>query len=260
VTNVKLATWLLDRAPAPVATALARSERLKSLLRPLVNRSVSADETVITVRAGGGKGLRMAIDPQLEKYYWTGGHEPHVQAALADHLKKDQSFWDVGAHIGFFALQAARLIGPGGHVVAFEPMPDNLSRLSRNMELNELRNIQIVAEALSDRPGDLPIYSRGGLSVTWTLDPARGSSVERVVPVSTLDERLDQYGEPNLVKIDAEGLECAVLRGGTTLIGRRSACFLVEFMTDALLQEGRQLLDGYSFSGLGDNHWLASPS
>ncbi len=255
--RLPLAT-IVDRMPAPIAELVGRSERLKSLLRPLVNRSVPRAETVITVRAGVGRGLRLLVDPQREKYYWTGGHEPHLQRAIAERLAPGGTFWDVGAHIGFFTLQAARCVGAAGHVIAFEPIPDNQRRLSCNLALNGAQNVDIVGEALADEAGEMPIYPRSGSSLMWTLDAERSSTDGQMVRVGTLDGHR-ALPRPDLVKIDAEGFESAVLRGAPELIAARCTAFLVEFMSDELLEDGKRLLVGYSFTLLGDNHWLATP-
>ena len=57
-------------------------------------------------------------------------------------------FYDVGAHIGFYSLLAARLVGQGGHVVAFEPDPANAAVLRENITRNNLGQIEVVPVAL----------------------------------------------------------------------------------------------------------------
>lgn len=248
---------VLDLVPGWASKAFARHELLKKLLRPVINRALTGTETMVTVRSGEAQGLRMLIEPQVEKYYWTGGHERHIQAALADNLCRGDTFWDVGAHIGFFTLQAGRTVGPTGAVVAFEPMPDNRSRLTRNLELNGTTAV-VIGEAVGSTPGRLPMYSLGS-SLMWTLDPLAGGVHRGDVPVGTLDGYLESLPAPNLVKIDAESFETEVLRGGRRLIGLGTAGFIIEFMSEELYEEGKRLLEGYELRALGDNHWLAQP-
>lgn len=253
-----LVARVLNLAPSKVSRALARNERLRASLRPLINRTLGDTQRIVTVRSGEGQGLQMLIQPQVEKFYWTGGHERHIQGALAANLSENDTFWDVGAHIGFFTLQGTRAVGPKGTVVAFEPMPDNRSRLTRNLKLNGA-TAGVIGEAVGDTPGRLPMYSLGS-SLMWTLDPLAGGIPRGEVSVGTLDGYLANMAVPDLVKIDAEGYETEVLRGGRKLIGLRTARFIIEFMSDELYEDGRRLLAGYDLRPLGDNHWLAQPS
>jgi FkbM family methyltransferase len=259
----QLAVSCLDRVPPGLIERVKNNPRMRDALRPLVNRLVPNEPTEVTIRSGGGRGLRLLIDPGREKFYWTGAHEPHMQKALRDVLRPGMTYWDVGAHIGYFALQAARIVGPSGSVVAFEPMPDNVERLQRNLELNGLDNVTIVRSAVSRTSGELPIYacqdqSRSTSTLMWTLDPNIGQRSAGVVPVDTLDHHLNATA-PDLVKIDAEGVEVEVLRGASALIGKRGTVFLVEFTSDKLLAEGQALLASYAFKALGNNHWLFTP-
>src|SRR5437867_2716062 len=92
-----------------------RSETLAArIARPLVNHLLPSGPVEIVVRSGPGQGLRLIADPLTEKYYWTGSYERAVQASLVSILQSGSTFWDVGAHVGFFTLIAARLIGAEG--------------------------------------------------------------------------------------------------------------------------------------------------
>lgn len=252
----RAASSLLDRAPRGAVAAISRRPRAQRLFRPLLNVVLPSEVTTVTVRAGGGAGLKLVIDPQSEKFYWTGNHEPHIQEALKAELRPGMQFWDVGTHIGFFSLQAARLVGDGGCVRAFEPMPDNIDRIKRNIELNGASNVTVVPVAVSAEAGSATMYARHGSSLMWTLDPTLGDTPSGSVPLATLDSYLDEFGVPDLVKIDAEGAEVDVLRGSSTLIAEGRTSFLVEFMSEDLENAGRELLAAYSFVPLGDNHWL----
>src|SRR6266487_3972549 len=60
-------------------------------------------------------------------------YEPEVAAKLKELLRPGMTFCDVGANLGVFALYAARLVGPGGQVFAFEPIPNNYRVLEQNL-------------------------------------------------------------------------------------------------------------------------------
>ena len=236
---------------------------MKRMLRPIVNRSLPAEWTVVTVGSGGAEGLRLLIDPQCEKFYWTGGHEPHLQDALRAQLRGGMRFWDVGSHIGYFALSAARIVGATGRVLAFEPMPDNLTRLRRNIELNAAENVTVVARAVAAETGAMTMYARtysGVVStLTWTLEASPEDVERRMVNLTTLDAMVGDHEMPDLVKVDAEGAEVDVLRGAA-LLRAAGVRFLVEFTDATKLREAKTLMPNYDFVLLADNHYMVAPA
>jgi FkbM family methyltransferase len=131
---------------------------------------------------------------------------------------------DVGAHIGIFAVKAARLVGGKGVVVAIEPDRENYSFLMANKKINNLKNVIPVCGALSDYRGKARLYSWkcmvGGYSIV-----EKHSSHYVEVPVFTLDHLATQLGlvEVDFVKIDAEGAELEVLQGSKRTLRRSSA-------------------------------------
>src|SRR4029450_8092682 len=70
----------------------------------------------------------------------AGVWEPNVTAAFRRTLAPGDVCLDIGAHIGYYTLLAARLVGPEGHVHAFEPAPASFRRLRANRQLNRLHN------------------------------------------------------------------------------------------------------------------------
>lgn len=251
---------LLDRTPAPLARALRQEGRLTRLARPVVNWLAPTSHSVVTVKSGPAAGLRLVIAPRAEKYYWTGQHELHVQETIARVLESGDVFFDVGAHIGMMTLLAARRVGEDGRVVAFEPVEANRARLDRNLQLNAAAQVQVVDAAVGALPGRAELAYRGS-SLTWTLSPAESREDGDVLAtdILTLDDMADRYGLPALIKVDAEGAEVDVLRGGTAVIARRRSRFLVECTDQTALDQARELLRDYAFTHVGDNHWLAEP-
>jgi FkbM family methyltransferase len=162
------------------------------------------------------------------------------------------TFWDVGAHIGFFTILGARLVGAEGQVHAFEPVAENRRRLQAALEKNGCGNVVIHPVALSSTAGTSVIHSHDS-SAMWSL-AGEGEGV----PVRT--EMLDSVGlpHPDVIKIDAEGVEVDVLRGGSELLREVQPPVVVEFTTAALVVEARPLLPGYRFEQLEGNHWLLS--
>ena len=257
-----------DRLPEGMATRLRSNSAAARLVRPLANRILPAEESVVTVRSGAGKGLKLPIDPQLEKYYWTGNHEPHVQRVLERELKPGMCVWDIGAHIGFFATIAGRLVGDSGTVVAFEPMPETRDRLRRSADLNGLSNITIEAFAVADTSGHRMLYPPATDSGTdqafgdedfttmWSLvdPPPETDGIE--VECRRIDELSATLPWPDLIKIDAERAESEVVAGGIELLSQRKTKVLIEISDAATLDRVRGLLPDFEFENFGSNHWL----
>jgi FkbM family methyltransferase len=82
------------------------------------------------------------------------------------------------------------LVGPVGHVVAFEPDPDNFALLRRNVELNGYGNVELVNAAVSDRPGRCRLYRSGDNAGDHRLNAAPEDRPSVEVEVVTVDDVL----------------------------------------------------------------------
>jgi FkbM family methyltransferase len=249
------AVAIMNHLPGFLATSFRSHTVAARILRPLVNRVVPDVPTPIVVRSGAAKGIRLLIYPRHEKYYWSGTHEEAVQQAVADILKPGATFWDIGAHIGFFSLLASRLVGDAGRVHAFEPMTENRKRLLAAVELNQGNNLTVHAVAVAGASGEAVLHAH--LSTTmWTLVPKREETAGITVPCSTLDEMAQSLASPDLIKIDVEGAEVSVLRGGSEFLQRARPPLIVEFSDEITFAEARSLLPFYTFSPISATHWV----
>lgn len=251
----RLVSTLLNGVPGALAARCATDSVAAHMFRPIVNRLLSDRPTEVTVRSGQCKGARLLIHPQTEKFYWTGLHEPRVQEAIASSLEPGMIFWDVGAHIGFMSVLASRLVGPSGTVRAFEPAYENRERLTVNLHLNAAWNVVVESYALSASGGSAELY-RHKATLMRTLVSQRGEGEGEPVVCRTLDEVLVGAPPPHLIKVDVEGLELEVLRGGVALLAVHHPKVLVEFSDDDLVREAQRLLPDYAFQLVGQNHWL----
>ncbi len=134
---------------------------------------------------------------------------------------------DVGANVGVFALLSAVAVGPSGRVLAFEPEPSNADRLRRNVARNGAANVTVIQEAIGNAPGEAVLYVQPGQSGTHSMlrpDGAEGLTV----PITTLDA-VAAGMQPDAIKIDVEGLEGAVLRGGHDVLRTAFPHVLLEY-------------------------------
>jgi len=153
-------------------------------------------------------------------------------------------FVDIGAHIGCYTVTGAAAIGETGKVYAFEPHPENADLLSRNVSLNGYeRRVEIVRKAVFSSTGEAVLGvdagDTGGSSVFGGEAKALSSSVK--VPTTTIDEFFATEGWPrvDLVKMDVEGAEIAVLHGMGEFCRRNPDLMLiVEFSPKRIASAG----------------------
>jgi FkbM family methyltransferase len=152
-----------------------------------------------------------------------GTYEPEQTALFVKHLPTGGTVLDVGAHVGYYTLLSSVLVGPAGRVFAFEPNPANQRFLKRHAAVNGCANVTVVESAVSDATGTAR-FDFGSGSGTGHL--AEGGAIE--VRTVTLDEFCGREGlKPDAVKIDVEGAEAGVLRGGeATITSARPVVFL----------------------------------
>src|SRR5215471_19195745 len=129
-----------------------RSAPLRTGLRiakSLVRRTVPAlSTTTVPYDARQSRifaDLRTPLGLGLYRY----GHRDADINIVARLLEPGDVFVDGGAHVGLFTLVAARRVGPGGRVIAFEPSPANRQRLLDNVALNGFTQVDVRPEALA---------------------------------------------------------------------------------------------------------------
>lgn len=148
---------------------------------------------------------------------------------IVNFLREDDCFWDVGSFIGLLTVYAAQKCS-AGHVVAIEPEPDFMKRVSRHIELNHLDNVLQLNLGISDAEGVLPLNTSGveGWSPSFFKKELK-QWVE--VPVKTIDQLCEQYPKymPTVMKIDVEGFEGKVLAGAVqTLQSKKLRAIFME--------------------------------
>jgi FkbM family methyltransferase len=165
-----------------------------------------------------GVGVGLAFDPgPSNPAYGVGDNERPVQDAFAGHLHIGDVLYDIGANVGFFTVIGAKLVGPSGHVYAFEPVPGNAELVRRNAERNGFANVTVVEKAVSAESGqgELVLAEYSGGAALSTAAPPPDATVTVPVEMVTVDDCVSS-GEllaPAAVKIDVEGAELEVLHG-----------------------------------------------
>ncbi len=201
---------VIGRMPPWLIGSLRQSQTLQRLARWWVkNRQVR-------IMKGIGAGLRFNAGLS-NPYYAFGTNELPVQEALARHLQPGQVFYDIGANVGFFTVIGAKLVGPAGHIYAFEPVPENAQVVRNNVASNGFHHVTVFEQAVAQASGRGELFVShyaGGATLSADDVPAdlKGSITVELVAI---DELMRQQAllPPAVVKVDVEGAEMAVFRG-----------------------------------------------
>jgi len=219
-------------------------------------------------------GINMELDGRdmvTQTILMAGIWEPKVTKWVNSSLKPGDVFVDVGAHVGYYTLLAAKLVGESGKVVAVEPNPPTIVRLEKDIALNPFKNIIVQKVACTDKETTLKFY-QAPLENTGESSMNKGNAhqgSEISVPGVPLDKIVQDLGikRVDMVKIDVEGAEMMVLGGMTNIISTYHPKFDIELKDDLLKNMGSSLeaakalfiKNGYTmqaFDGTDDYLWI----
>jgi len=168
----------------------------------------------------------------------ANSYEPRYVDILRWLIHKGDTVFDVGANVGFYTTLFSQWVGPLGKVIAYEPDPCNLTLLKRNMEVIGMDNTTIRDVALASQSGtaqfsiDKFTRSTGHLGAGPTYadelfgDLQKYSSLQ--VATKTLNDEVKKYGPPTVIKLDIEGGEYAVLKGGEQVLAELRPLVMTE--------------------------------
>lgn len=221
---------MASRIPSLLASVLRHPKPVRFLLAQLFWRTGWGRGVSFEVRS-----FRLRLHPaNLAWQLWLDRRNRDADLDLIRSLlMPGDTMIDVGANIGFTAIEGANAVGPSGTVQAIEPHPVIYRCLQENLALNRLAppQVQTHAVAVADVAS-----TAGGLRLTddrrddmnflipaeaaCGAPPSRSSMAGIAVPATTLDQLFPDLPRCDLLKVDVEGAELAVLRGGTSLLAR----------------------------------------
>lgn len=187
----------------------------------------------------------LRLDPRC-RWIRHAAYEADVVRYVRSLVTDGSCVIDVGAHVGFYVLQAARWVGPEGRVIAFEPNPLARDVLSVNVRLNGFSDrVRIEGAAVGEQAGATVLYGgtdTSGLSRLRAPNAISGHRHAIDVPLVSLDVYCaDQGIRPSVLIVDVEGAELTVLQGARDLLAGSDVPAVVEihpelwgsFSTDA---------------------------
>jgi len=199
--------------------------------------SVYLGEGRVLCRAFGRYGMFLnARDVGFASHLMLDGFwEIWIAKFLVSCIQPGDVVLDVGANYGYYSLIFSDCVGPGGKCISFEPNPDVARELRRSLAINGFSSRSLVHElALSDESGqarffvprDEPKNGRILAASRNVGDPEKGTSFE--VRLDRGDGILEAESRVDLIKIDAEGAEAAIVRGLSGTIERHRPKMLIE--------------------------------
>ncbi len=200
-------------------------------------------------------------------------YEPEKFQFFSNALKDGDCFIDIGAHIGYFSLFASLMVGNEGQVFSFEPEASNYLHLNTHIAENNLNNIQAANAALGtkSRKGQLFVnLDNDGGHALWNVGlhdfnkKSRANQTTKDINILSLDDvfRDRELNSLRLIKINTEGAEHDVLRGGTDTIKKYNYPYIIcEINRFGLQQMGtnEDALRRFVY-GLGYNTYLLNDS
>lgn len=197
-----------------------------------------ASKWVLAPVMGGTRHLWLDLgDRFVSRGCLWDNYEPIESAFVRRHLNKDSVFVDIGANIGWFTILASTLIGKAGAIIAFEPRPQTAAHLLETIEANGLQDMITLHQCgLSDEGGSAFINSfvnTDNPGNSFVSSAPVGPEVKSYpITLKTLD--YFKLASVDFLKMDVEGSEMMVAKGGIQTISRCRPIIMSEICPQAL--------------------------
>ena len=185
-------------------------------------------------------GIKMGIDisDYIGHYYYFGFTDKSLDS-LFQLCKEGDNVLDIGTNIGWVAHHLAK-ISNSGIVFGFEPDPYNFDRCTENIKLNGFKNLLVLPFGLGDTDGSIGMEIRTPTNLGGNRIAPIGTANTREVKISRLDdiESIKKLSKIDLIKIDVEGYELNVLRGGEQTLKKHHPILFIELDDNNLKDQG----------------------
>jgi len=171
---------------------------------------------------------------------WAGAYERGLVQLMKRTLKSGMTVIDVGANIGYFSALASGLVGNTGQVHAFEPIPQNVSRLRQN--LSAFRWAHLYPCAVGEAPGKATIYFNESEAGWASLLISDDLKCRADVDVIRLDDWVRDHAVNRIdfMKMDIEGGELHALQGAQEVLSRFRPVIVAELNAVCLARDHRK--------------------
>ena len=191
--------------------------------------------------------------------------EDYMHREFEKYVKPGDIVIDAGAFVGIHTIKLSRLVGDSGMVYAFEAHPITFNILKNNVEMNNLKNVNIYNLGVGDKPGKIeikkldPIPNMGG--TMWKYSENNNSENTNTTDVVTIDSL--NLPKIDFMKADIEGMEDKLFKGMEKTIMKYRPIILFESHPDK--QEiDFEVLKKYNYKieniNTESHDWIATPN
>jgi len=190
------------------------------------------------------KNIRLTIhldDWIQQQVYFLGDYEKPEIDYISEYLKAGDVFVDIGANIGLFSLNASKVVGDQGKVVAFEAFSSNFKQFKNNISINNFKNIISENKAISNQNSTIEIlYNEKDHNIGMASAFLKDFTSREIVESTTLDEyaSIHNISKIDLIKIDIEGGEYHAILGMTKILSERKPQVIMEINHQTLQDSG----------------------
>lgn len=239
------------------AARLTEDQRA-TFYRRVTKKLPSAPDVVFRHTVTGGEEISVHLDGTIRRLYWTGTYETDALPLFTTYARTADAILDVGAAEGIYTLFAAA-VNSNARILSFEAAPQQYERLRANLAENALLlgdRVQVVTAALADHHGTAKFYevSGGTSSLNPDFRPGSPSLEVEVTPGDPVVADLLEGHQVDLVKVDTESTEPAVLRGLGATIARDRPVIFCEVLAGRTEVDLQLLLDQWGYR----TYWLGA--
>ena len=169
-------------------------------------------------------------------------YEPNQTEIVKKYVHEGDIVIDIGAHVGYYTLLMAQLVGENGKVYSFEPDPVNFQLLKKSVEINGFENVVLIQKAVSNITDKVKLFlGDDDSAINRIYDAKLGDAKESIdVESVTIDEYFKENDElVNFIKIDSEGSEIKIINGMKLFLSRnQELVMMTEFFPFLIKKSG----------------------
>ena len=231
MTSSTIIQKVLDLIPFKIRNLVKNIPIAKQIQAFIMIRYMNGKEFNSAITGGPAKGLVFPVKLPQDKQMWIGTWELNFAEALKKSVKPGWVCYDIGGYKGYYAGVMA--LKGASEVYVFEPMPTNAKKIEQLIDLNSSLPIILKQFAVSDYVGEaifkiMPDETMGKLE-TSSFQQSDNELEHFSVKCLTLDELMKNGLKiPDFIKIDVEGAEEIVLKGGVELLQKKAPLLMIE--------------------------------
>jgi len=190
-------------------------------------------------------------------------HEPLTTKLLSREIKKGMTCLDIGSNIGYYALLESKIVETNGRVIAIEPSPQNFQYLKKNLEIQNVKNVDAYNFAASDKNGEVNFLVYKESNGSFTIPDGEETDIPGEiikVQAKTIDTFLEEISlkQIDFVRMDVEGYEYHIINGMKNIIKNSKPMFQIEIHSSLLgKQRTEKFLKEFQDGGYEAKYYVA---